>query len=103
MVIILSLLSGALLAGVVAYIGRYFELKEVSETTPYFTLDQLLTAIIFAFLAAQALASVVLSIKLFAVGDMAVIFFGTVITLVLLKGPAEYVMKQLMSDKNKAE
>ena len=102
MVIVLSLLSGALLAGVVAYIERSFELKGVSFDTAYFTRSQLVSSIVFAFLAAQALASVVLSIKLFAVGDMAVIFFGTVTTLALLKGPAEYVMKQLMPDKNKA-
>lgn len=99
MVIILSLLSGALLAGVVAYIERYYELKGVPPEMTYFTRSQLLYSIMFAFLAAQALTSIVLSIKLFEVGDTALLSVLIPGVLVLLKWPAESIMRWLMPTK----
>ncbi len=87
----------------VAYIERYFELKGVPFDKAYFTRRQLVLAIVSAFLGAQGLASIVLSLKLFAVGDMAVLFLGTVVVLLLSKGPAEYFMKRLMPLKKKGD
>lgn len=96
MTLFVSLLWGAVIALVVACIGHWVESRGTPRAKAYPTLYELVGSIFLWFLAAQTISSIVLSVKLFAVGDMAIIFIATITSLAIFKKPAEYFIRWLL-------